>query len=98
MITTPLGTILNGITRNLVFDILKYLNVPVEEKYFKIPEIIKADEAFLTGTAAQITPVSSINDHNIGKKSMIGKITKRVIETFRNITIGEKDFKALTYI
>jgi len=98
VITTPLGTILNGITRNLVFEILKYLNVPIEEKYFKIPEIIRADEAFLTGTAAEITPVSSINDHNIGKKSMIGKITKRVIETFRNITIGEKDFKALTYI
>ena len=53
---------LNGITRQTVIEMLRNDGLTVEEKYIQPNEISKYEEAFLTGTAAEITPIQSIDD------------------------------------
>ncbi len=62
--TCPLGNILPGITRATVFEMAKELEIKVVEKYFNIQEAKNADNAFFTGTAAEIAPIKSL-DNNI---------------------------------
>ena len=70
---------LNGITRQTVIDIAKKLKIKVHEEHFK-PEFMEdCDEAFLTGTAVEITPIQSIDKYNFG----IRKITKTLIAKFK---------------
>ena len=62
-IHTPIADcFLNGITRQTVIEIIKNKNLSLEEKYIKPEELSNYDEAFLTGTAAEITPISSIDN------------------------------------
>ena len=98
LITTPLGTILNGITRQLIIEIAQYNNINVNERYFTPEEIINADEAFCTGTAVEVTPIRSLNNHIIGRFEGIGKITQKIIDQFKSITRGELSIFPLTYI
>ncbi len=58
--TPPLGNILPGITRHTVLEICQQLDIPVEERYFRPEELFEADSAFFCGTAAEITPIDSI--------------------------------------
>jgi branched-chain amino acid aminotransferase len=60
MFTPPLGNILPGITRQTILDICHQLEIPVIEKHFRPEDLYEADSAFLCGTAAEITPVESI--------------------------------------
>ena len=62
-IHTPIpDCFLNGITRQTVIEMLRNDGLTVEEKYIQPNEISKYEEAFLTGTAAEITPIQSIDD------------------------------------
>jgi len=65
--TPPLGNILPGITRQTVIDICHQLEIPVVEKYFRPEDLYEADSAFLCGTAAEITPVESIEGQTFQK-------------------------------
>lgn len=97
--TPKLGNILPGITRDSVIKISKDNGLKVIEKDISLKEVFEADEAFFTGTAAEIVPIGKINDKliNSGKE---GKITKFLRETYKKIVKGEikRYSKWLTYV
>ena len=78
---------LNGITRQSVIQIAKNLDLEVIEKNIKFEDFVDADEAFFTGTAVEITPVTSLNGEpiNNGKR---GKVTKQLQDKFQEIISG----------
>jgi len=96
LITTPLGTILDGITRRLIISIGRDLGINVTERYFKVEELIEADEAFFCGTAVEVTPIASIDDKKL--KASNYKITNQIKATYEKVKKGEFYKDALTYI
>ena len=90
---------LNGITRQSVIQIAKDLNLQVKEKNLDYDELLNADEAFFTGTAVEITPISKL-DNNLINNGSRGKITKLLQEKFQEIISGHDKFYQswLTYI
>ena len=78
---------LEGITRDSVFDIAKHLKIKVEEGRITRDELYIADEVFLTGTAAEITPVREIDNRTIGNGKR-GKTTTRIQKMFFEIVHG----------
>ena len=77
---TPLADcFLNGITRQTVIEIAQENNIKVHEKHFELDFLKTCDEVFLTGTAVEITPVSSIKDFNFEER----KLTKFLISEFK---------------
>jgi branched-chain amino acid aminotransferase len=75
---------LDGITRQSVIQIAKDFNMSVQEQNIKFDDLIKADEAFFTGTAVEIIPITSLDGKHIndGKK---GQITNQLQEKFQEI-------------
>jgi branched-chain amino acid aminotransferase len=71
--TSPLTSLLAGITRRTVMDYLKAQGYTVIEQRFTRDELWVADEAFLTGTAAEITPIQSLDNRPIGRGAGAGK-------------------------
>lgn len=98
LITTPLGTILAGVTRKLVMEIAEKNGISVREQYFKPEAVIAADEAFFTGTAAEITPIRSLDDHKIAGHGNIGPVTEEIIKCFKEMTKGADKSPYLTYL
>jgi branched-chain amino acid aminotransferase len=86
--TTPHTSILAGITRDSVLTILQASGVDVVEERFTRDEGYLADEAFMTGTAAEVTPVREIDDRQIGSGHP-GPITCDLQQRFTAITRGE---------
>lgn len=76
---------LEGITRNAVIGLAKKIGMPFQEKMLKLEEVYSADEVFLTGTAAEIIPVTKIDKRRIGSGKP-GKITPRLMEEFKALT------------
>ena len=70
---------LNGITRQAVIKIAKSLKIKVEEKHLKLDFLNHCDEAFLTGTAVEITPIKKIDKYNFNERY----VTKILIENFK---------------
>jgi branched-chain amino acid aminotransferase len=58
---------LDGITRRNVINVCKENDIPVFEKNFSLSEVYAADEAFITGTFAGLTPVAKIDGRQIGQ-------------------------------
>ena len=85
--TTPITTVLEGITRNCVLSIAKNNNIKVVEQKFTRDELYIADEVFLSGTAAEITPVREVDNRKIGKGKP-GKITKMVQNQYSEMVKG----------
>jgi len=87
--TPKLGNILPGITRDAVMTIAKNLGFKVIEKDLTLEEVLESDEAFFTGTAAEIVPIGQINKKliNRGKE---GEITKKIREEFKAIILGQR--------
>ena len=88
MKTTPLTSILPGITRDSVIQIAKGKNIPLVEDRFTRDEIYTAHEAFFTGTAAEITPIREIDDRKIGE-GKAGPVTKELQAAFFEIVRGK---------
>ena len=86
--TPTIDHCLNGITRQSVIQIANDFDIEVSEKNIKFEELVDADEAFFTGTAVEITPVTTLNGKyiNNGKR---GKITKELQEAFQEIISGK---------
>jgi branched-chain amino acid aminotransferase len=97
--TTPLPTVLGGITRHAVLRLLGDLGIPVREERFTRDEFYLADEAFLTGTAAEVTPVRELDDRRVGNGTP-GPVTKQLQERFFAIVRGREDrYRSwLTYV
>ncbi|SMB90701.1 branched chain amino acid aminotransferase apoenzyme [Thermanaeromonas toyohensis ToBE] len=77
--------LLEGITRNTVLDLARKLGIPAAEKVFTRHDVYTADECFLTGTAAEVIPVSQLDSRPIGD-GRPGPITRRLISAFRELT------------
>ncbi len=82
------ATVLNGITRQTVMKIAKDLGYDVIEKNISVEEAKTSDEAFFTGTAAEVTPIIQIDDEKINK-GIPGPSTKRIQEIYFNIIRGK---------
>ncbi len=80
--TPPLGNILPGITRQTVLEICRELELPVKEKFFRPEELFEADSAFFCGTAAEITPIESIEGQKFSKpwKESMGAIIQEAYQ------------------
>jgi branched-chain amino acid aminotransferase len=88
--TAPLGnSVLPGITRDSVLQIARELGIPVSEQGIPRELLYIADEAFFTGTAAEITPIRSVDKISVGK-GVTGAITKAIQKEFYGIVRGEK--------
>ena len=81
---------LNGITRQSVMTIAKDFGINVIEKDLTYEDLSFADEAFFTGTAVEITPVTKIDSKPIGTGAR-GPITKKLQETYSLIVTGQSD-------
>jgi branched-chain amino acid aminotransferase len=78
---------LNGITRNTVFAICKDLGIEIVQKRITRDEVYIADEAFFTGTAAEVTPIRELDRLEIGAGSR-GPITEKIQSAFFEIVNG----------
>ena len=78
---------LNGITRNTVFAISQDLGLKLVEKRITRDEVYIADEAFFTGTAAEVTPIRELDRVEIGRGSR-GPITEKIQAAFFDIVNG----------
>lgn len=87
--TTPLTSILEGITRDSIITIAKDLNIEVREERFTRDEAYIADEAFFTGTAAEVTPIREVDGRIIGDGKR-GKITQKLQSVFFDAVKGRK--------
>jgi branched-chain amino acid aminotransferase len=89
VLTTPPTTAscLPGITRDTVIRLAKRMDFEVREVDVVRTDLYHADEVFFTGTAAEITPVRSIDDHEVGA----GPVTKRIQKEFFAITSGRSE-------
>ena len=95
-ITTPPldADILDGITRDSAIKLLKSNKIKVIEKNLKINDLLKADEIFMTGTAAEVKSVTRVNKTKIGN-GKIGEVTKELQESFMDTVMGKnKKFRS----
>ena len=97
--TTPNTSILPGITRNSVLTMARDREMTVSEERFTRDELYMADEAFLTGTAAEVTPIREVDDRKIGS-GRPGKVTLELQEAFFSVIKGrDKKYEGwLTYL
>jgi branched-chain amino acid aminotransferase len=92
--TTPLTSILEGITRNSILQIAEDEGVKIKEERFTRDELYISDEAFFTGTAAEVTPIREVDGRMIGE-GRPGKITKKLQAIFFDIVKGKnKKYKS----
>ena len=95
IITPPLNAdILNGITRDSAIKLLKSKKIKVIEKNLRINDLLKADEIFMTGTAAEVKSVTKVDRTKIGN-GKIGDVTKELQESFMDTVMGKnKKFRS----
>lgn len=86
--TPPLGSILSGITRNAVITLARDMGYQVLEQNFTRDEIYTADEAFFTGTAAELTPIRELDHRKIGA-GKAGPVTQLLQQEFFSVVRGE---------
>jgi len=97
--TPPLHTVLAGITRASVIEIARDRGIPVQEAPITRDELYIADELFLTGTAAEVTPVREVDRRTIGD-GVRGPVTKALQAAFFDAAAGrERKYERwLTYL
>ncbi|NOZ24487.1 MAG: branched-chain amino acid transaminase [Nitrospirae bacterium] len=88
--TTPLTSILEGITRNSMIAIAENEGIETIEERFTRDEVYVSDEAFFTGTAAEVTPIRELDGRPIGDGTP-GEITRRLQDIFFSIVRGENE-------
>ncbi len=86
--TPDLASCLDGITRDAVLTMARDLGIEVIEKRITRDEIYCADEAFFTGTAAEVTPIRELDDRVIGNGGR-GPITKKIQDLFFDVVSGK---------
>ena len=81
LFTPDLDASLDGITRRTILDLAKELDIEFEIKKFKVDDVLNADEAFFSGTAAEVVPINSLDNQSIGKGSR-GPLTEKLQSTY----------------
>ena len=87
--TPPSGKILTGLTRDSLMIVAKDFGFSIQEKELKLEDIYDADEAFFTGTAAEVAHIASLDDRPM--KYPFGPITKKLSDTYLSIVKGENE-------
>jgi branched-chain amino acid aminotransferase len=89
LVTPPVSAgALEGITQDTVMTIARDLGLPVRVDHMLRSDLYTADEAFLTGTAAEVVPIRSVDDRDLGEP---GEITRRIQEIYQATVRGEED-------
>lgn len=88
--TPDLTSALDGITRQTVVTLADDLNIPLREKRITRDEVYIADEAFFSGTAAEITPIREVDNRTIGSGSR-GLVTEKIQSLFFQAVQGRAD-------
>ena len=88
--TPDLTSALNGITRNTIFTMCKELGIEIKEKRITRDEVYIADEAFFTGTAAEVTPIREVDNRKIGCGSR-GPVTEKLQTMYFDVVHGRKN-------
>ncbi|MGH2772000.1 MAG: branched-chain amino acid transaminase [Actinomycetota bacterium] len=89
LLTPPLAAgPLGGITRDCIMTIARDLGITVHEDNLVRTDLYTADEAFMTGTAAEVVPIRSVDDRDLGSR---GPVTKKIQEVFFAAIKGEVD-------
>lgn len=88
--TTPLPTVLEGVTRDAIMQVCRDLGYEVREAMTTRDELYMADEIWFTGTAAEVTPVRELDCMTIGA-GMAGPITRAVQDKFFEIVKGQDE-------
>ena len=86
--TTPLTSILPGITRDSIIQIAKAKKLTMVEERFTRDEVYTAQEAFFTGTAAEVSPIREVDDRQIGEGKP-GPVTRQIQAVFFDIVKGK---------
>ena len=86
--TPPLTSVLDGITRNSIITIARDLGYTVEEQLFTRDEVYIADEAFFSGTAAELTPIREVDNRTIGA-GKAGPVTKTLQAAYFDAVKGK---------
>ncbi|MGH7363777.1 MAG: branched-chain amino acid transaminase [Candidatus Methylomirabilales bacterium] len=86
--TPPITAVLEGITRDSVLTLARERGVPVVEESFARDELYIADEAFFTGTAAEVTPIREVDGRVIGS-GKVGPVTARLQQAFFDVVQGK---------
>lgn len=86
--TSPLTSVLPGITRDTVMALLADRDISCREERFSRDEVYIADEAFLTGTAAEITPIRELDDRRIGD-GRPGPVTRSLQAAYAKTARGD---------
>jgi branched-chain amino acid aminotransferase len=97
--TPDLASCLAGITRESIIKIAHDLGIEVREKRITRDEMYCSDEAFFTGTAAEVTPIRELDDRTIGNGGR-GPVTEKIQNVFFDIVKGKNDkYRSwLTYV
>ena len=97
--TPPLLGVLEGITRDSVIQLADAHGLETKEEPFARDELYIADEAFFTGTAAEITPIREVDNRRIGS-GQPGRVTKTLQDSFFRTVRGEDEIyeKWLTFV
>jgi branched-chain amino acid aminotransferase len=99
IVTPPLANVLDGITRATVMQLAVEQGIPVVERSITRDELYVADEIFLTGTAAEVTPIREVDRRSVGSGTR-GPVTKALQEAFFDVVAGRDAKRAdwLTYL
>jgi len=97
--TPPLHSVLDGITRATVCELARRREIRIEERLITRDDLYVADEIFLTGTAAEVTPIREVDHRTIGNGSR-GPITKALQDAYFDVVAGrDADFERyLAYV
>jgi len=97
--TPELTSVLAGITRSTIMTLIADLGLPIHEKCITRDEIYIADEAFFTGTAAEVTPICELDNRQIGSGKR-GPMTEQIQTAYLDLVRGRSDKHQewLTYV
>ena len=99
LFTPPLHAVLDGLTRSTVMEIARDKGIPVAERSLTRDDLYVADEIFLTGTAAEVTPIREVDRRTIGNGER-GPLTETLQAAYFDVVAGrEPKYEAwLTYV
>lgn len=99
LISPPNDTSLESITQGMVLELAREAGIPIERRRITRDEVYIADEAFFTGTAAEVTPIRDVDNYIIGKGSR-GAMTEQLQKAYFDVVYGRnpKYKHFLTYI